>query len=93
MCYCGDLHCHSCGPAQGNSKCFCGAWADDGCEHLDDDGHLKPEFIAQAEGMDQQERKYWEAYAADMKEMKKLVESDDFKAHMKSEGIDSEKDW
>lgn len=32
-CMCGDTHCHSCGPAQGNSRCLvCGAWADDGCE-------------------------------------------------------------
>jgi len=32
-CMCGDLYCHSCGPAQGNSHCpHCGAWtADGGC--------------------------------------------------------------
>ena len=31
-CMCGDTHCWSCGPAQGNSKCdFCSMWADDGC--------------------------------------------------------------
>ena len=28
---CGDTHCHSCGPAQGNGYCpYCGAWDDDG---------------------------------------------------------------
>lgn len=34
-CMCGDLYCHSCGPAQGNSRCeMCGAWyADGGCEN------------------------------------------------------------
>jgi len=31
-CMCGDTHCHSCGPAQGNFQCgFCNEWADDGC--------------------------------------------------------------
>lgn len=30
-CLCGDLYCSSCGPAQGNSRCYvCGAWAIDG---------------------------------------------------------------
>lgn len=47
-CTCGDTHCGSCGPAQGNWKCFCGAWADDGCEHIDEDGNLKPEFEEEA---------------------------------------------
>jgi len=28
---CGDLYCHSCGPAQGNCKCpNCGVWSMDG---------------------------------------------------------------
>ena len=36
-CFCGDTHCWSCGPAQGNWKCpICRAWADDGCEHICD---------------------------------------------------------
>jgi len=30
MCLCGDTHCSSCGPAQGNIQCLaCGRWADD----------------------------------------------------------------
>lgn len=30
-CMCGDLYCGSCGPAQGNGRCYnCGAWAMDG---------------------------------------------------------------
>lgn len=30
-CMCGDIHCPSCGPAQGNNRCSaCGNWADDG---------------------------------------------------------------
>lgn len=29
-CYCGDLRCWSCGPAQGNYRCpACGKWLDD----------------------------------------------------------------
>ena len=34
MCYCGDLYCCSCGPAQGNSKCpNCELWTlDGGCD-------------------------------------------------------------
>lgn len=33
-CMCGDTHCNSCGPAQGNYKCrVCKLWTDDGgCE-------------------------------------------------------------
>jgi hypothetical protein len=28
---CGDTHCRSCGPRQGNNRCeACGAWDDDG---------------------------------------------------------------
>lgn len=49
-CMCGDTHCPSCGPAQGNWRCpICGAWADDGCDHIGDDGNLLPEFAALAE--------------------------------------------
>jgi len=35
-CMCGDLYCFSCGPAQGNMKCFiCGKWeADGGCDDV-----------------------------------------------------------
>lgn len=30
-CMCGDTHCRSCGPAQGNNRCeACGEWDDDG---------------------------------------------------------------
>jgi hypothetical protein len=47
-CMCGDTHCWSCGPAQGNFKCaVCGVWADDGCEHLDEvTSQVKPEYQA-----------------------------------------------
>lgn len=36
MCFCGDIRCPSCGPAQGNEHCpECGQWADEGlCEHM-----------------------------------------------------------
>ena len=57
-CMCGDTHCPSCGPAQGNSKCpLCGAWMDDCCEHYDEEtGGLKPEFAAEAEKVYEQDR-------------------------------------
>jgi len=30
-CMCGDTRCSSCGPAQGNNRCFtCGKWDDEG---------------------------------------------------------------
>lgn len=36
-CMCGDTHCGSCGPAQGNTKCSsCGEWEDDHAEHESD---------------------------------------------------------
>ena len=42
-CLCGDIYCGSCGPAQGNVKCFvCGAWTVDG-------GCVDPEACAKAE--------------------------------------------
>lgn len=35
MCMCGDTHCWSCGPAQGNHRCSgCGEWMDDHGEHV-----------------------------------------------------------
>lgn len=56
-CMCGDTHCWSCGPAQGNWKCpICRAWADDGCEHISEEtGELKAEFAAEAEEKTRQE--------------------------------------
>lgn len=58
MCYCGDLCCPSCGPAQGNHRCpICRAWFSEGCDHLGDDGQVRPEFAARAE----------ETYAAEAK--------------------------
>ena len=61
-CMCGDTHCWSCGPAQGNSRCpICNTWADDGCDHIDEEtGKLKPEFDAEAKRIAQAENKYWE---------------------------------
>jgi len=59
-CLCGDTQCPSCGPAQGNYRCaICHVWADDGCEHLDEEaGHYKEEFqkqIIEAETRDKEE--------------------------------------
>ena len=55
-CMCGDTHCHSCGPAQGNGYCpYCGAWEDDGgCSDP-----KKCELAAQ-EDAEGQERQYLE---------------------------------
>jgi hypothetical protein len=58
-CLCGDTHCPSCGPAQGNWQCpFCRAWADDPCEHMFEDGtDLKPEWAVQLNTVDLDEGK------------------------------------
>lgn len=67
-CMCGDTHCWSCGPAQGNSKCpICNAWADDGCEHISEEtGELLPEFEAQAVRLDLLEREAEDRMYAEM---------------------------
>jgi hypothetical protein len=69
-CMCGDTHCSSCGPAQGNSRCpICRAWADDGCEHFDEEtGELKPEFREEAEKL----------VALETAAFKEIIEGDDF---------------
>ena len=76
-CLCGDTHCSSCGPAQGNSKCpLCGAWMDDCCEHFDEEtGELKPEFVAEAEKVYENERLADQAYAAQIEEEDRLAEA------------------
>ena len=74
-CMCGDTHCPSCGPAQGNYRCpICGAWADDCCDHFDEDGHLKPEFHAEAEERARQEALAEEAMVKDLEESERLAE-------------------
>ena len=69
-CMCGDTHCSSCGPAQGNWKCpICGSWADDCCEHIDaETGKLKPEFEAEANAVWLREREAEELYFREMLE-------------------------
>jgi hypothetical protein len=68
-CMCGDTHCPSCGPAQGNWRCpLCRAWADDGCEHFDDEGNLKPEFQEDAERQAREESEMDEAFARQLEE-------------------------
>ena len=64
-CMCGDTHCWSCGPAQGNWKCIlCGSWADDCCAHLLENGKgYRPEFQAEVLVAEEKERLYWESYA------------------------------
>lgn len=59
-CFCGDTHCPSCGPAQGNTQCvICHAWADDGCDHIDENGDVKPEFVEAAERARVEEEARW----------------------------------
>lgn len=69
-CLCGDTHCPFCGPAQGNWKCpICGNWADDGCEHIDEDSErVKDEFIAQANAIAKQEHEEAERIYAEYEE-------------------------
>jgi hypothetical protein len=74
-CLCGDTHCWSCGPAQGNTKCpICNAWADDGCEHVDDDGAIKPEFKAAEAAAYEADRLAAEAEAKQGAEDERLAE-------------------
>ena len=66
-CMCGDTHCSSCGPAQGNSRCpICNAWLDDCCPHFGEDGQLLPEFEAEAAAREETQRMADDAYAADL---------------------------
>jgi len=74
---CGDTHCHSCGPAQGNWRCpICRAWADDCCEHIADDGqNLKPEFLEQARLIEEAEAQADNQFAADLEAEAALAEA------------------
>jgi hypothetical protein len=74
---CGDTQCPSCGPAQGNYRCpICRAWADDCCEHFEEEtGELKPEFQAQAEEHERQEREADEKMAIEIAESERLAEA------------------
>jgi len=77
-CMCGDTHCSSCGPAQGNSRCpICRSWQDDGCEHFDAvTGLFKPEFLAEAERIYKAEADADTAYYAGLAEMEDPTRSD-----------------
>lgn len=66
-CMCGDTHCGSCGPAQGNSQCpICRAWMDDGCDHIDDSGEIKAEYFEEAKRIWQADLDADEAYAKEL---------------------------
>jgi hypothetical protein len=61
---CGDTHCASCGPAQGNWRCpICRVWADDGCEHIGEDGNLLDAYEEEARRLAEEEYKLENAYA------------------------------
>jgi hypothetical protein len=76
-CLCGDTHCPSCGPAQGNWRCpICRCWADDVCEHLNEDGSdLKPEYLAEAQAIAAAEAQADQAYAEQLQEDLKLIDA------------------
>ena len=46
-CMCGDTHCRSCGPAQGNNRCSV-------CGNCDDDGGCSNPVICAAKEVEQQ---------------------------------------
>ena len=74
-CMCGDVHCASCGPSQGNWRCpICRAWADDGCEHVDDDGGtIREEFRETVEAMVKTEMEATEKWFKEMEESERLA--------------------
>lgn len=55
-CMCGDFLCPSCGPAQGNTKCYvCGRWASEGgCEDPDKCNQEEIEIIAAEIALDKE---------------------------------------
>jgi hypothetical protein len=61
-CMCGDTHCWSCGPAQGNSRCpACGEWMDDHAEHILGEPactHQEDRCAAAAEQLAKEEAEY-----------------------------------
>ena len=75
-CLCGDTHCSSCGPAQGNWRCpICLAWADDCCDHISEEtGDLKPEFHAEAEEKARQEALADEEMVKQLEDEERLAE-------------------
>lgn len=74
-CMCGDTQCWSCGPAQGNWQCpICRAWADDGCDHIDEEtGTIKEEFKSLAEQKDREVAESEDAMAREYEEEKQFV--------------------
>lgn len=76
-CMCGDTHCWSCGPAQGNWRCpICRAWADDGCEHITEDGDgIRPEFQVVADDIARTEAEADVMFAVDLEEEERLADA------------------
>lgn len=70
-CMCGDIQCPSCGPAQGNWQCpICRAWADDGCEHIDENGNLLAEYESEAHRRAEEEACAESAFAEELEDEK-----------------------
>jgi len=67
-CMCGDIYCHSCGPAQGNHKCpVCGVRSYDGecvdpaaCEKAERE--MEDAMVRDLEEADRVARAYWAAF-------------------------------
>ena len=75
-CMCGDTQCWSCGPAQGNWRCpICRAWADDGCEHIDEEGNLKEEHREEADRIERSQREADDDYARQLDEERQLIDA------------------
>lgn len=71
-CMCGDICCPSCGPAQGNWRCpICRVWASEGCDHITEDGNIKPEFEKEAQQREQEkETEQYDALANDLEDQR-----------------------
>lgn len=59
-CLCGDLYCGSCGPAQGNIKCFvCGVWSmDGGCADPDKCADTEEKIMEQMDRDEEEMARY-----------------------------------
>jgi len=74
-CLCGDTHCPSCGPLQGNYRCaICRAWADDGCMHINEDGDILPQYQEEADKIARAENEMYDRLAKDLEEQERLAE-------------------
>src|SRR6185295_8484091 len=74
MCLGGDYCCPSCGPAQGHWRCFCGAWASDSGDDVDENGNLRRKYQAQAEAAERAQAEAEDRLDAELDERDRLAE-------------------